>query len=139
MNDHLDADMEDTTACEPKVGRYLIYGLLDPRDLALRYVGKTHLRREHRLQRHIDRAREGRTAPVSDWIRRLQDEGFEPQIFVLRRLSPDDDWRKAERAAIERWRTWLESDLPYLHPPQTPKSRATRIEAVSLLNVQAGG
>lgn len=43
-------------ASQPRVGRHLIYGLLDPRDLALRYVGKTHMRREHRLARHIERA-----------------------------------------------------------------------------------
>lgn len=131
--------MGGVVTAEPRVGRYLIYGLLDPRDRSLRYIGKTHLRREHRLQRHTDRAIEGRTAPVSAWIRTLHEEGLKPHIFVLQRIPPDDDWRAAEREAIERWRTWPKANLPYVHPPQTPKSRATEIRAVSLLNVQAGG
>lgn len=48
----------------PRVGRYLIYGLIDPRDSSLRYVGKTHKRRERRLAEHVARAVEGRSEPV---------------------------------------------------------------------------
>ena len=81
----------------------------------------------------------GRRAPVSMWIRELLDHGLAPQVFVLERLPPHQDWRGAERSAIERWRTWPDSDLPYVHPPQTPKSTAVEIREVSLLNVQAGG
>ena len=41
-----------------RVGRYLIYGLLDPRNKTLRYIGKTHKRREWRLGEHIELAKE---------------------------------------------------------------------------------
>lgn len=54
---------------EPRVGRYLIYGLLDPYELCLRYVGKTHKRREIRLKEHIEDALSGSTSPVHQWIR----------------------------------------------------------------------
>lgn len=124
---------------EPSVGRYLIYGLVDPRNRCLRYVGKTHKRREIRLAEHILRASLGRRAPVYEWIRSLQAEGLAPEIFVLERVPATASWRMAEREAISRWQQWPESELPYAHPPQTPKSQAVEIKSVSILNVQAGG
>jgi hypothetical protein len=123
----------------PRVGRYLIYGMLDPRDQSLRYIGKTHLRREVRLDRHIQRAMEGATAPVSQWIRELLSVDLRPQIFVLRRVDPQQNWRHAEREMIRRWRSWPSDKLPVTIPPQTPKSSLTVIQRVSLLNVQDGG
>lgn len=123
----------------PRVGRYLIYGLLDPRDRSLRYVGKTHMRREQRLERHLEAAENGRTAPVSVWIRDLAAQGLQPHIFVLRRVSPDEDWREAEREVIALWRVWPPDDLPTVVPPQTSKGTPTEIRGVSLLNVQSGG
>jgi hypothetical protein len=123
----------------PRVGRYLIYGLLDPRDQALRYIGKTHLRRERRLERHIEAAAEGREAPVSQWIRELESQGFRPHIFVLRRIPPHEDWRQAERDVIRRWSGWPLDKLPTTVPPQTRKSVSTEIHRVALLNVQSIG
>lgn len=123
----------------PRVGRYLIYGLLDPRDHALRYIGKTHLRRERRLERHIEAAAEGRTAPVSHWIRELDAQGLRPHIFVLRRVPPEEDWREAERSVIELWNAWPLDKLPTNVPPQTRKSVPTEIRSVSLLNVKSIG
>lgn len=120
----------------PRVGRYLIYGLLDPRDSSLRYVGKTHKRRELRLEDHILAAINGRTAPVCVWLRELLNNGLRPQIFVLSRIAPDADWRQAERDAIRVWASWPPSQLPYVHPPQTRKSTSTTILQVRLLNVQ---
>jgi hypothetical protein len=116
--------------------RYLIYGLLDPRDASLRYVGKTHMRREVRLRRHLETALDGGSAPVCRWIRELVALGLEPGVFVIARVRGDDDWRSAETAEIRRWQNWPESQLPYVHPPVTPKSMPTEIRRVSLLNVQ---
>jgi hypothetical protein len=124
---------------QPRVGRYLIYGLLDPRDHCLRYVGKTHKRRELRLAEHMTRAAEGHRAPVCDWIRTLQNERLAPDIFVLERIAEAADWRLAERYWLSRCRVWAASDLPYLHPPQTPKSVEVPIARVHLLNVRDGG
>lgn len=123
----------------PRVGRYLIYGLIDPRDSSLRYVGKTHKRRERRLAEHVARAVEGRSEPVYHWIRSLLGDDLEPEIFVLERVPPAGDWRPAKQAAILRWRNWPSDELPYTHPPQTPKSMPVTIEAIHLLNVRAGG
>lgn len=126
-------------AQHPTVGRYLIYSLLDPRDQSLRYIGKTHLRREVRLERHIQQATTGATAPVSQWIRELMSADLRPHIFVLRRIDPQQNWRQAERDMIARWRSWPSNELPVTIPPQTPKSSLTVIHRVSLLNVQDGG
>lgn len=124
---------------EPRVGRYLIYGLLDPRDNCLRYVGKTHKLREWRLAEHIENAKNGGTQPVYTWIRNLLAHDFEPIIFVIRKIPPKLSWREAERQEINKWRNWKQEDLPHSHPPQTKKSVEVMIADVQLLNVQAGG
>lgn len=124
---------------QPRVGRYLSYGLIDPRTQVLRYIGKTHLRREKRLARHLEAAEEGAAAPVSRWISELMGLDLEPEIFVLRRVDALADWRIAEREEILKWRAWSSAQLPYEHPPQTPKSKSTHIAAVNLLNVRDGG
>ena len=92
-----------------------------------------------RLAEHTLVASLGRRAPVYEWIRSLQEEDLSPEIFVLERIPATASWREAEREAISRWRHWPESDLPYVHPPQTRKSQAVEIKSVSILNVQAGG
>src|SRR5690606_7848813 len=94
-------------------------------------------RREHRLERHLRAALDGRMAPVSQWIRGLHAEDLLPEILVLERISADCDWRARERGTIEKWQTWPSSHLPVVIPPQTPKSSPTEIRAVALLNVQS--
>lgn len=123
---------------DPPVGRFLIYGLLDPRDQALRYIGKTHKRREIRLSEHIEDAQNGSQRPVHRWVREVIEAGRQPEIFVWRRIPPDKDWGEAERAAIRKWRCFA-GPFPYIHPPQTPKSKTVEIWAVDLTNVSAGG
>lgn len=123
----------------PRVGRYLIYGLMDPRDRCLCYVGKTHKRRELRLAEHIERALDGSTAPVHQWIRELTVLGLSPEVFVLERVPPDLEWGEAERRLIKQWRDWPNEKLPYVHPPQTPKSVEVTIGRVDLRNIRNGG
>jgi hypothetical protein len=122
-----------------RVGRYLIYGLIDPRNRSLRYIGKTHKCREWRLSEHIQHARDGDLRPVYGWIRELLAHGLEPEIFVWRRVPADADWRIAEKEAITFWRDVDSIIFPYVHPPQTSKSMKTIIRSVSLLNVTGGG
>ena len=122
-----------------RVGRYLIYGLSDPRDGSLRYIGKTHKRREWRLAEHIEHAREGDSRPVYDWIRTLLQAGTEPEIFVWRRIPADADWRQAERDAIAFWSSPEAISFPYVHAPQTPKSTEIVIQSVHLENATDGG
>ncbi|MBF0261548.1 MAG: hypothetical protein HQL97_06950 [Magnetococcales bacterium] len=120
------------------VGRYLIYGLIDPRNRSLRYIGKTHKRREVRLQEHIQAATE-KQSPVYKWIGELLDKGLTPEIFILERVPKEQDWRLAERFHIEKWRSCKDISFPYIHPPQTIKSTTTRIDSAELTNVAAGG
>lgn len=122
-----------------RVGRYLIYGLIDPDNSCLRYIGKTHKRKEMRLEEHISKAIEGNTRDVYDWIRGLLSKGMKPIICILERISPEDNWRLAERRNIKFWKNLESVDFPYTHPPQTPKSREMKIASVSLLNQTDGG
>ncbi|WFE68400.1 hypothetical protein P8S54_09330 [Thiomicrospira sp. R3] len=121
-----------------RVGRYLIYGLIDPRDRALYYIGKTHKRREWRLAEHIKHALENDQRPVYEWVRALLLEHLEPEIFVWKKISPDSSWREAEKEAISFWKNYS-SELPYAHPPQTKKSKPTEIKRIALLNATNGG
>ena len=105
--------------------RFLIYGLVDPRDRCLRYIGKTHKRRELRLQEHLEAARCGKTSYVYNWIRELLESDCSPEIFVLERIPGDCSWAEAERHQIKFWREPTEVQFPYTHPPQTRKSMPT--------------
>lgn len=122
-----------------RVGRRLIYGIIDPRSQTLIYVGKTHKRRENRLGEHVENANEGLETPVYESIRAILRAGVEPIIFVLRRLPPEADWRKAERDEINKWRSMPSDQLPVTHEPQTSKSIPILIMAVDLMNIQGGG
>jgi hypothetical protein len=51
--------------------RYYVYGLIDPRDYRLRYVGRTSQRMDKRLEQHIGAAQRGAKSPVYRWIREL--------------------------------------------------------------------
>ena len=122
-----------------RVGRVLIYGLIDPRNRELCYIGKTHKRRELRLKEHLEQARFGSRLPVHVWIRELLSQGYTPQTFVLERLGPKENWRIAEKSTLEKWRNMSEDLLPCVYPPKTPKSRYVTIARVRLLNVREGG
>lgn len=73
-----------------------IYGLVDPRDESIRYVGKCgDLGR--RLGQHLQsRARDAHTAKGA-WINELVDAGKQPEITVLEKLAPEADWEVRER------------------------------------------
>ena len=119
--------------------RFLIYGLVDPRDRCLRYIGKTHKRRELRLQEHIEAARTGGASHVYRWIRGLLDTGHLPDIFVLERVPGTDSWEEAERRQIAFWREPCGIEFPYVHPPQTRKSVPMVLNSVDLTNIHPGG
>lgn len=119
--------------------RFLIYGLIDPRDRCLRYIGKTHKRRELRLQEHIEGARAGKSSYVYNWIRELLESDHLPEIFVIDRIPGDCSWEEAERRQIEFWRKPVGIKFPYTHPPQTRRSVPTLIKSVNLTNIHEGG
>ena len=51
--------------------RHYIYGLIDPSDYRVRYVGRTSGRIETRLSEHLAKAHAGDPAPVYEWLRSL--------------------------------------------------------------------
>ena len=64
--------------------KYLIYGLIDPRNGQLRYVGKTSGQLSIRLAHHVHRSLHQRTNyHKANWIRGLVSEGYRPQIIAL--------------------------------------------------------
>ena len=77
-----DAQIQAVREEPDRVG--VIYGLIDPRTAALRYVGQTQQTLRRRLSGHL-RSPRGKHAhlPVSRWIAKLQRNGLEPMIEVL--------------------------------------------------------
>lgn len=74
-----------------------IYALLDPRDGAIRYIGKANDSAK-RLKGHMRDARR-RVTPVYNWINALAKMGLTPGMTVL--LTPNvEEWPATERAAI---------------------------------------
>ena len=51
--------------------KYYIYGLIDPRDYRIRYVGRTTQRMDRRLQHHLGQAKRCNPSQVYDWLRSL--------------------------------------------------------------------
>jgi len=80
-----------------------IYGLYDPRDGVIRYVGKTMAYRS-RLRQHISAARKGKTYHVYCWIRKLLREQIRPEIRLIETVVPGGDWVAAERRLIAQYR-----------------------------------
>jgi hypothetical protein len=80
----------------------IIYGLVDPRNQELRYVGKTIQPLENRLRLHIGDARKIKRRHVCSWIKQLMANGLEPEIFEIDRAG--DDWSEREQFWIAYFR-----------------------------------
>jgi hypothetical protein len=130
---------KQTKAKRRRPGRYLIYGLLDPTNSTLRYVGKTHKRREIRLAEHIRDTEEGSQLHVHNWIRGVIARGDKPIIFVLDRIPGTMDWAEAEMRHIKYWKTLPEVFLPMRYPPMTKGSAIVDIHGIALTNMTDGG
>jgi len=74
-----------------------IYALRDPRDHAIRYIGKAEDTKK-RLASHLRDARR-RDTPVYRWIRKLQAAGLTPSIDVLMECRAEE-WPACEREFI---------------------------------------
>lgn len=79
-----------------------IYGLIDPRTNQLRYVGKTIQPLTNRLRLHLNDAQKIRRRHVCAWIRSLQRDGVEPEIFEIDRAG--EDWAEQEQFWIAYFR-----------------------------------
>ena len=80
-----------------------IYGLTDPSDGSVRYIGKSN-DRIRRFKDHLFNAFKG-NAPVYAWIRKLRKLGLQPGLVVLKELKPDEDWKSEERRLISEYRS----------------------------------
>ena len=76
-----------------------IYGLIDPRNGEIRYVGKTY-NMQRRLWQHISRPR---NCHIGSWIKNLKSCGVKPEIFCLEEFNFDDvlNWQESEQFWIE--------------------------------------
>lgn len=93
----------EATSCEfPLTIR--IYILIDPRDMAVRYVGKTSGTLYNRLRQHINNPKNDY---VATWIRSLIALGVKPIIEEIECIenSNDLDWQDRERFWIEEYRS----------------------------------
>jgi hypothetical protein len=77
-----------------------IYALADPRDGALRYVGKSNAPKV-RYRRHVT---EVNTTHRVCWIKGLRLLGLRPTLIILQEV-PRETWEEFERAWIQRLKT----------------------------------
>jgi hypothetical protein len=75
-----------------------IYGLVDPIDNKIRYVGKTRNTLSYRLEQHYRGSQENKT-PKMKWINNLKEENLKPLIIELEKCD-ENNW-------IERERYWI--------------------------------
>lgn len=66
-----------------------VYGLQDPRNGQLRYVGKSN-NVDKRLCQHIHRAKSGTDTPVKEWLRELLVENYQPEVFIIEEVPIQD-------------------------------------------------
>ncbi len=81
-----------------------LYKLIDPNTLQVRYIGKTEKQLVIRLMGHIREAGNGTKTHKCNWIRSLLKLGKIPHIRIIKRLTPQDDWRKFETYYIAKYR-----------------------------------
>lgn len=79
-----------------------IYGLHDPRDGALRYVGKA-TNPTQRLRRHLARSRRGERTHKAAWLRSLLALGLEPTVGIVEKTT-ERKWQERERFWISHFK-----------------------------------
>lgn len=79
-----------------------IYGLIDPRDDELRYIGKAN-DVDSRLKDHIKAAKANKSRKIARWIRGLLSKDLVPNLILLAPTS-EADWRNDEREWIQAMR-----------------------------------
>lgn len=110
-----------------------VYGLVDPRDGEVRYVGSTTRPPETRLRQHIFSAhRRAGTADmngVSSWILELSSLQIHPIVKVLRSDVPIEDLLSQEGSEIGSRSNLLNCNEPSAagaHPGAIPKGKRLR-------------
>lgn len=81
--------------------KYKVYGLADPRNGNIRYVGVT-ASPNTRVVNHISEAMTGTQTRKSEWIRDLIKNGMEPDIQILAEIENKLEACNAEREEIRK-------------------------------------
>lgn len=75
----------------------VIYGLYDPKDCIVRYVGQTVHKPSYRLNNHIAEAKRGEYSNrKNNWIRSILNEGRQPEMMILEEVQDVDKLDNAE-------------------------------------------
>lgn len=82
----------------------IIYALIDPRDNAIRYVGKTFRTAHRRLRRHLASCYLNGKTHKERWLRTLVALGVQPIITVIETCTSSADLSKRERFWIAHYR-----------------------------------
>lgn len=91
-----------------------VYGLMDPRDGKIKYVGQS-MGPDERLSQHIYKARKSRIrrrSALHRWIRKLLKENALPQVVILEAVR--NPGSLAERKWIGEWPKWWPYRRPWL-------------------------
>src|SRR5215831_5786991 len=96
--------MTSATIPSMKPRPWTIYGLADPRNLEVRYVG-ANFRGKARYNEHLCRARKGCRRHVYCWIRSLLKIGLLPVYVPLEQGEGLTTWEEAEMRWIEKLNT----------------------------------
>jgi hypothetical protein len=92
--------------------RHYIYGLIDPRDYKVRYVGRTSGRIEKRLAEHSAKAHAGDQAPVYEWLRSLPGPPWLVRLEKCQGLVPGTQGIRAAGVPAEiKWIKRFRRDL----------------------------
>lgn len=89
-----------------------VYGLYDPRDEKLRYVGCTSMPLlSSRLAMHVNTARlptqKGHLTPRAVWMREVLDAGFRPKAVLLQSCFSKEEALEVEQEWIRRFENEL--------------------------------
>ncbi len=76
-----------------------IYGLFDPRNLELRYIGRTKHPASIRVSQHIHDAKKNNITHKDRWVNQLISEGLRPATEILEECT-EDNWSEIEQAWI---------------------------------------
>jgi hypothetical protein len=88
---------------------YSVYGLIDPRNGDLRYVGKTTVRVLKRRAQHVESSKTKQTR-CARWVRSLRRLGLKPEVVVFETHDTEAALSESERFFISYMR-WLGCNL----------------------------
>lgn len=96
-----------------------IYGIADPRDHLIRYVGKTQCSLATRLEGHLKRPVNWR---MRQWLRSLQRDGIGPEIVAIE-VCRWFEWEVREA----HWIRTLRENLLNISPGEPPPERTRNL------------